>query len=623
MIEINQVLNDTYEVISRLGSGGGGIIYKAYHRRMKKYVAIKLIKDEIKGDINSRSEVDSLKNLKNDYIPQVIDFVEDGDDVYTVMEFIEGENFRQIIESGRYFTEKQVKKYALQLCTAVEYLHNHVPVIIHSDIKPANVMLTPEDNICLIDFNISMMSENGAAEAMGGSKNFAAPEQFRKIITAPAFVDDFHEETRYIDDDVTEIISDSSIPARAAASKTKNISRAVIDTRTDIYGIGATIYYMLTSRVPVSGNPDFRGIRASSAMKNVIVKAMDAVPSKRFKNVGEMKAALSAGKKVGVIAAVGTTVVLAAGAAILFAGGFDNEDEVVTLPVSTQISSTNETEPPAGASHEIIPSAKISSLPETTVSESVFGTEPPAETSYELIPSSRTSSSPETTVKKSVSGTEPPAKTSHEIMPSSRATSLPETTVSESVTEIEKPVDKYLSYYDFGAVRSITGTVNDDGSYELIWYEPNGSIDKIEKYDSKNVMVSIVLYDGFTGERYEETKVIQSKRGISSVTKYDDYYVVQYYDRKTHKNNYQEYYDYSDNLLMSYKLEFTCKSDGSYEYKFLNPDGTVYAIDKYSADNSKHIIEYYRDGKLWSIKTIFLSGEETTDYYDEKGNRIT
>ena len=52
MITTGQVLNDTYEVISRLGSGGGGIIYKAYHKRMKKYVAIKLIKDNLKGEIN-------------------------------------------------------------------------------------------------------------------------------------------------------------------------------------------------------------------------------------------------------------------------------------------------------------------------------------------------------------------------------------------------------------------------------------------------------------------------------------------------------------------------------------------------------------------------------------------
>lgn len=169
MIDPGQVLNDTYEITERLGSGGGGIIYKAYHKRMRKFVAIKLIKDDIKGELRNRSEVDVLKNLKNDYLPQVIDFVEDGNDVYTVMEFIEGKNFKQLIGEGRSFTEAQVRKYALQLCAAVKYLHSQVPPIIHSDIKPANIMLTPQDDICLIDFNISTIADKGIANAQGGS----------------------------------------------------------------------------------------------------------------------------------------------------------------------------------------------------------------------------------------------------------------------------------------------------------------------------------------------------------------------------------------------------------------------------------------------------------------------
>ena len=93
---------------------------------MRKFVAIKLIKDDIKGELRNRSEVDVLKNLKNDYLPQVIDFVEGGNDVYTVMEFIEGKNFKQLIGEGRTFTEAQVRKYALQLCNAVKYLHSQV-----------------------------------------------------------------------------------------------------------------------------------------------------------------------------------------------------------------------------------------------------------------------------------------------------------------------------------------------------------------------------------------------------------------------------------------------------------------------------------------------------------------
>ena len=293
MIATGQVLNDTYEVISRLGSGGGGIIYKAYHKRMKKYVAIKLIKDNIKGEINSRSEVDSLKDLKHEFLPQVIDFVEDGDDVYTVMEFIEGKNFKQLIEEGRTFDERLVRKFALQLCSAVQYLHSQEPPVIHSDIKPANVMLTPKGNICLIDFNISVFSGNGIGTAMGGSRGFAAPEQFRRIIDAPVFIDEFHEETRFIDSDETEILlASEQLPRQTSGIKTRNTALAYIDTRTDIYGIGSTLYYFLTSRIPINGHTDFRGISCSKEIKNIIAKAMDPSPGKRYQSAAEMRRAL-------------------------------------------------------------------------------------------------------------------------------------------------------------------------------------------------------------------------------------------------------------------------------------------------------------------------------------------
>ncbi len=90
MINIGDVLDNTYRVVERIGSGGGGIIFKAYHIRMKKYVALKLIKDKVKDFVSVRSEVDILKDLKHEYLPQVYDFINDGDDIYTVMEYIEG-----------------------------------------------------------------------------------------------------------------------------------------------------------------------------------------------------------------------------------------------------------------------------------------------------------------------------------------------------------------------------------------------------------------------------------------------------------------------------------------------------------------------------------------------------
>ena len=334
MIETGQILNDTYEITESLGSGAGGIIFKAYHRRMRKYVAVKLIKEEIKGALDNRSEVDLLKNLKHRYLPQVIDFVEDGDDVYTVMEFIEGQNFKQIITNGQRFDEKSVRKYAIQLCEAAEYLHSHQPPIIHSDIKPANIMLTPQDNICLIDFNISMMTNSGTAAAAGGSRGFAAPEQFKKVINAPVTADEFHEETRFMDSDGTEILPDidQSVSDSVSGMKTKNIARAFIDIRTDIYGIGASVYYMLTARIPAAGQLDFRGISCSTQIKKVIAKAMSPDPSKRYKSASEMKRALQSGISVKTLAVPAAAICAAA----LFVG-------IVSSGVPGKIANTGST----------------------------------------------------------------------------------------------------------------------------------------------------------------------------------------------------------------------------------------------------------------------------------------
>ena len=278
MIQTGQILNDTYEVLESLGSGTGGIIFKAYHKRMKKYVAIKLIKNELRDKTDIRLEIDVLKNLKHEFLPQVIDFFEAENDVYTVIEFIEGKNFKQLVKEGHTFTEEQVRKYGMQLCSAVEYLHSQNPPIIHSDIKPANIMLTPQDNICLIDFNISTVSNDGTAVSKGGSSGFAAPEQFRRIIDVPVVQDDFHEETRFIG---VETDISTSNPA-------SNI--AFIDLRTDIYGVGASLYYILTQRSPVDGKMDFNGINASKAFKSALIKATNTQASKRFRSAAEFAA---------------------------------------------------------------------------------------------------------------------------------------------------------------------------------------------------------------------------------------------------------------------------------------------------------------------------------------------
>lgn len=177
-MEKGTILKDTYEIMEEIGSGGGGIVYKARHIRLDIYVVVKKVRDEVLGKMESDQEVKILKNLKHSYLPRVYDFIDQPDGVYTVMDFIQGENLDEAVRRHGKYGQNQVMKWAGQLGEALAYLHGQNPPVIHSDIKPANVMLTKEGNICLIDFNISL-AMGGSKSAVGISAGFSPPEQYQ------------------------------------------------------------------------------------------------------------------------------------------------------------------------------------------------------------------------------------------------------------------------------------------------------------------------------------------------------------------------------------------------------------------------------------------------------------
>ena len=170
-------LTNTYEIYEEIGAGGGGTVYRAVHKRLQKVVVLKKISDSVSGMMNCRTEVDILKNLRHSYLPQVLDFIESSEGIYTVMDYVSGKSLQRMLDEGHHFTEKEVLKYTKQLCEALQYLHSQNPPIIHGDIKPDNVMITPEGNVCLIDFNISGVLENKSAVTYGYTPGFSAPEQ--------------------------------------------------------------------------------------------------------------------------------------------------------------------------------------------------------------------------------------------------------------------------------------------------------------------------------------------------------------------------------------------------------------------------------------------------------------
>ncbi len=168
-------LNENYEGIVPINEGGGGIIYAGIHRRLGQKVVLKKIRTNRIGVIGAEREMQILMNLKHTYLPRILDFWSYGDEVYTVMEFIEGKSLKELLDAGVTFTEKEVVKMTRQLSEVMVYLHESPDHIVHSDIKPANIMLTPEGNICLIDFNVSQNEDED--ESIGYTPGYAPVEQ--------------------------------------------------------------------------------------------------------------------------------------------------------------------------------------------------------------------------------------------------------------------------------------------------------------------------------------------------------------------------------------------------------------------------------------------------------------
>lgn len=216
-----EILNSTYEIKEQIGSGGGGTIYKAYHKRLQKEVVLKKIHQSTG---RNEDEKEILKNIKHSCLPQVFDFLDAEDGVFTVIDYIPGQSFDKLLQEKKKFPQKKVVKYALQLCEAVAYLHKQNPPIIHGDIKPANIMLTPEDNICLIDFNISGILDGKSMAAMGYTPGYASPEQRASFGAADISVTGVPGG----EDGGTELLEDAGIPRSGRRRRKAGSSKSSI-----------------------------------------------------------------------------------------------------------------------------------------------------------------------------------------------------------------------------------------------------------------------------------------------------------------------------------------------------------------------------------------------------------
>jgi serine/threonine-protein kinase len=292
--------NTTYHIEAELGSGGGGVVYKAWHERLEKHVVLKRIKEDSGlKESQFRIEVDILKNLKHSHLPQLYDFLTDAGGIYTVMEFIPGQSFSELLKQGQKFTQKQVVAWAEQLSSALAYLHKQKPPVLHSDIKPANIMLNTDGDVCLIDFNISLVLDGNGADMIGLSHGYASPEQYGPqalpSYTSKDVLTDFDVDpgATILDSATTELESGSAPPSSEQRKR-----KIRMDTRSDIYSFGATLYHLLTGEKPAISTGKIKslrefGARYSEGIVYVIERCMERDPDKRFQSAAELYEAVA------------------------------------------------------------------------------------------------------------------------------------------------------------------------------------------------------------------------------------------------------------------------------------------------------------------------------------------
>lgn len=241
-IEIaQQAVGDSFTIEEVLGAGGMGRVYKARDKQGNT-VAIKLLLPEAKGSVKAlfRGEANAMKSLDHPNIARYIDSDMDGNPPYLVQEYLDGDSLDKLLEQGR-VDVRDVARYMSTVLGALEHVHQNG--ITHRDIKPANIFLTKDGRIKLIDFGISTLE--GVQTPSAFSVHYAAPEQItnpNRLTTGKYVVP---PETPTLVQRVTSFFREMFVGQ--PVPKTSQM---------DVYATGATMYHMLTGRLPIEGATD-------------------------------------------------------------------------------------------------------------------------------------------------------------------------------------------------------------------------------------------------------------------------------------------------------------------------------------------------------------------------------
>ena len=262
-LPVGAILENRYRILRILGQGGMSRVYLAEDTRLGVRVAIKEnLQTNREARAQFQQEAQILARLSHPNLPRVTDHFIDpaSGKQYLVMDYVEGEDLESMVKRRGPIPEKAALAWVRQVLDALEYLHGRSPPVIHRDVKPGNIKTTPEGKAMLVDFGIAKVYAPGVSTLTGAravTPGYAPPEQYGMRTTE----------------------------------------------RSDIYASGATLYTMLTGRVPpeaplrVAGEE--RLVLPRRVVPNIspeteatVLRAMELETAKRWQTVSKLRAAL-------------------------------------------------------------------------------------------------------------------------------------------------------------------------------------------------------------------------------------------------------------------------------------------------------------------------------------------
>ncbi|WP_291270581.1 serine/threonine-protein kinase [Geothrix sp.] len=273
-----------YEILSPLGSGGMGEVFKAHDPKLDRFVAIKVLPQALYQDPRTRArferEAKAVAALSHPNILGIFDFGWDGSRAYAVMELLEGSSLREILRDGAVPPRKAVE-WAIQIARGVGAAHEKG--IIHRDLKPDNVFITEDGQVKVLDFGLAKTLESGRGQMATLRPGSEHP---------------------------TELSEAGMLIGTVGYMSPEQVRGEPADTRSDIFSLGVVLFEMLTGRRPFAGPsgaetfsailrdapPELEGLRGALApgLDRLVFRCLEKRPQDRFQNMKDLAFGLEA-----------------------------------------------------------------------------------------------------------------------------------------------------------------------------------------------------------------------------------------------------------------------------------------------------------------------------------------